>query len=178
MASRLEGLPAAAAAYRLRLEDGRRRGLAVARRQAVEGARQAGHAAGESSALRRLAAEYEASGLGDDALRGRVAAGIEGALAAFGEIARLPGAGLPAVRPATPMGWARSATPAWPAGSSARRPTSGRSTPGAGRRSPACCAAWRKPPPPSSPGRRAARCCACCRRTRRGRLPRPRSSAP
>jgi len=87
VACRLEGLPAAAAAYRLRLEDGRRRGLAVARRQAEEGARQAGHAAGEASALRRLAAEYEASGLGDDALRARVAAGIEGARAAFGEIA-------------------------------------------------------------------------------------------
>lgn len=85
--SRLDGLPAAAAAYRLRLEDGRRKGLAVARRQAEEGARQARHAAGESSALRRLAAEYESSGLGDDALGRRVAAGIEGATAAFGEIA-------------------------------------------------------------------------------------------
>jgi len=87
VASRLEGLPAAAAAYRERLEDGRRRGLAVARRQAVEGARQARHAAGEASSLRRLAAEWEAAGLGDDALGSRVAEGVDRARAAFGEIA-------------------------------------------------------------------------------------------
>ncbi len=87
VAARLEGLPAAAAAYRLRLEDGRRQGLAVARRQVVEGARQAGHAAGEASALRRLAGEYQASGLGDEGLGHRVTAGIDGALAAFGELA-------------------------------------------------------------------------------------------
>ena len=87
VASRLEGLPAAAEAYRHRLEDGRRQGLAVARRQAVEGARQARHAAGEASALRRLAVEWESAGLSDDDLGRRVTEGIGGALAAFGEIA-------------------------------------------------------------------------------------------
>ena len=42
-------------------------------------------------------AEYEAAGLGDEALGRRVTAGIDGALAAFGELAALPGAGLPAL---------------------------------------------------------------------------------
>ncbi|MBP1632883.1 MAG: uncharacterized protein H6Q11_1171 [Acidobacteria bacterium] len=85
--ARLEALPAAAAAYRLRLEDGRRQGLAVARRQVVEGARQARHAAGEASSLRRLAGEYAGAGPGDAALGERVTAGISGALAAFAETA-------------------------------------------------------------------------------------------
>jgi uncharacterized protein (DUF885 family) len=87
VASRLEGLPTAAAAYRGRLEEGRRRGLAVARRQAAEGAKQAAHAAGESSSLCRLLAEWDAAGLGDENLGGRVAAGVAGACAAFGELA-------------------------------------------------------------------------------------------
>ena len=85
--SRLEGLPAAADAYRRRLEDGRRRGLAVARRQAAEGVRQARHAAGPESTLLRLAGEWEAAALGDDLLGRRVAEGIAGARAAFGALA-------------------------------------------------------------------------------------------
>lgn len=87
VAARLEGLPAAAEDYCRRLEDGREQGLAVARRQTVEGVRQARHAAGEGSALRRLAAEYESAGLGDEVLGRRVTEGIAGAQAAFGEIA-------------------------------------------------------------------------------------------
>ena len=87
VAARLEGLPAAAAAYRLRLEDGRRRGLAVSRRQAVEGVRQARHAAGEASALRRLGAEFETAGLSDEALGARVTTGIDRAREAFGGLA-------------------------------------------------------------------------------------------
>jgi uncharacterized protein (DUF885 family) len=85
--SRLEGLPNALDAYRRRLEDGRRRGLAVARRQAAEGVRQARHAAGSESTLLRLAAEWEAAALGDEALERRVAEGIAGARAAFGALA-------------------------------------------------------------------------------------------
>ncbi len=87
VASRLVGLPAAADAYRRRLEDGRRRGLAVARRQAAEGVRQARHAAGSESTLLRLAAEWEGAALGDEALRRRVVEGIAAARAAFGALA-------------------------------------------------------------------------------------------
>jgi uncharacterized protein (DUF885 family) len=87
VASRLAGLPAAAAAYRARLEDGRRQGLAVSVRQAVEGARQARHAAGESSSLLRLEAQWTEAGVGDEALGRQVAGGVAGAKTAFGEIA-------------------------------------------------------------------------------------------
>jgi uncharacterized protein (DUF885 family) len=87
VASRLDGLPTAVEAYCRRLEEGRTRGLAVARRQAIEGARQARHAAGEESALRRLVGEWESAGLGDEALGRRVAEGVVGACAAFGAVA-------------------------------------------------------------------------------------------
>jgi uncharacterized protein (DUF885 family) len=87
VAARLEGLPAAAEAYRSRLEDGRRRGLAVARRQAAEGVRQARHAAGAKSTFLRLAAEWEAAALGDEMLGARVTEGAAGARAAFGALA-------------------------------------------------------------------------------------------
>jgi len=87
VASRLEGLPAAAEGYRRSLEEGRRQGLAAARRQAAEGARQARHASGEASSLRRLGSDWDAAGLADDALGHRIAAGIEAARAAFGALA-------------------------------------------------------------------------------------------
>lgn len=87
VAARLEGLPAVLDAYRRRLEDGRQRGLAVARRQAAEGVRQARHAAGDQSTLLRLADEWEAAALGDAALGERVTQGIAGGRVAFGALA-------------------------------------------------------------------------------------------
>lgn len=84
--SRLEGLPAALDAYGRRLEDGRQRGLAVARRQAVEGVRQARHAAGPESTLLRLAGEWQAAAIGDGELGLRVEEGIAGARAALGAL--------------------------------------------------------------------------------------------
>jgi len=85
--SRLEGLPKVLDAYARRLEDGRQRGLAVARRQAAEGVRQARHAAGEESTLLRLFAEWEAAAIGDDALGRRVAEGVAAGRAAFSSLA-------------------------------------------------------------------------------------------
>lgn len=85
--SRLEGLPAAVAAYERRLDVGRQKGLSVARRQVLEGVRQARHAAGESSTLLRLLGEWEASGLADDVLGKGVAEGVTRSRAAFGELA-------------------------------------------------------------------------------------------
>ncbi len=177
VASRLEGLPAAADAYRHRLEDGRRRGLAVARRQAVEGARQARHAAGESSALRRLAAEYEAAGLGDDALR---AAGGRRHRECPGRLRgdrRVPGAGLPALHRRRRRGGRGALLPPGPP------------VPGLGARLRETYAwGWeevarllRRMEETATailPGAARPRCCACSWKTRRGRPPRPRSSAP
>lgn len=85
--SRLEGLPIVLGQYQRRLEDGRRRGLAVARRQAAEGVRQARHAAGEESTLLRLTAEWEAAGLDEAALAERVGQGIAAGRNAFGALA-------------------------------------------------------------------------------------------
>jgi len=87
IASRLEGLGVAVEAYRRRLEDGRRRGLAVARRQAAEGVRQARHAAGPESTLLRLASEWEEAAIGEETLGRRVQKGIKEGQAAFGALA-------------------------------------------------------------------------------------------
>ncbi len=87
VASRLEGLGAAAAGYQSRLEDGRRQGLAVARRQVVEAVRQARHAAGESSPLLALQGELAACGLGGSGLTERLQAGVTSGRRAFSELA-------------------------------------------------------------------------------------------
>jgi uncharacterized protein (DUF885 family) len=87
IASRLEGLPAAMAGYRETLEVGRRRGLAVALRQAAEAVRQARNHAGAESMFDTLAGTLAASGAGDDALVARITAGAGLARRAYGEMA-------------------------------------------------------------------------------------------
>ena len=87
VASRLEGLPTALAQYRETLETGRKRGMAVARRQVVEVARQARNHAGDESYFLGLPGELAAEGVGDAALAARVAAGVAAGRGAFGEIA-------------------------------------------------------------------------------------------
>jgi uncharacterized protein (DUF885 family) len=75
IASRLEGLESALDAYREVLEEGRRRGMAVARRQVVEAARQARNFAGESSPFVALSRSPDLIALSDEALTRRVAVG-------------------------------------------------------------------------------------------------------
>jgi uncharacterized protein (DUF885 family) len=87
VAARLERLGTAVAGYQSRLEDGRRRGLAVSRRQALEGVRQARHNAGEASSLLSLTAELASSGIGDGALAERVDAGTAVGRQAFSDLA-------------------------------------------------------------------------------------------
>lgn len=83
-AARLHALPTAMVQYRQRIESGRRDGLAVARRQVIEAARQARNHAGPASFFLDFVARYE----GDDgALRSRLAEGAEVARRAYGEMA-------------------------------------------------------------------------------------------
>ena len=70
--ARLRGLPAAAEGYRSRLEDGRRRGYLVARRQVLEGIRQASAHGGEDSSLYDLSRELEGLEIGDAALHASI----------------------------------------------------------------------------------------------------------
>ncbi len=86
-AARLHGLPAAMSAYLSRLEDGRRRGITVAKRQILEAARQARVHAGDSSAFRGLLRQYAESGIGDEGLAGRLAEGVASAQQAFADAA-------------------------------------------------------------------------------------------
>ncbi len=96
--ARLTALPAAAAGYRSGLEEGRRRELAVARRQVNEAIRQARTHAGERSSFLLLAKQCAESGVGGDIAERLGDAGRE-ALGAFSEIAEylqneyLPAAG-------------------------------------------------------------------------------------
>ena len=83
IAGRLEGLAGAMSGYQETLEEGRRRGMAVARRQVVECIRQARNFAGDRSPFTALA--VEADGVGDARLTSRVADGAVAARAAYGE---------------------------------------------------------------------------------------------
>src|SRR5690606_1570138 len=83
VASRLATLPEACEGYRASLEEGRRSGQVVARRQVHAVLAQARHQAGEGSFFLTLPAAYEASGFATDAGRARVASGAERARAAF-----------------------------------------------------------------------------------------------
>ena len=85
--ARLESMESAAAGYRATLEEGRRRGLTVARRQVQVGIDQARRAAAEGSGLEQLAAELAESGVGDDALRARLDSAIVTAKAAHDRLA-------------------------------------------------------------------------------------------
>jgi uncharacterized protein (DUF885 family) len=84
---RLEGLGTALAGYRELLEAGRSRGMAVARRQVIEGARQARNFAGDGSPFVDLAAAPDLAAVGDDALASRVADGAAAARAAYADLA-------------------------------------------------------------------------------------------
>lgn len=87
IASRLHGLPAAAAGYTSRLEEARRRGLVVARRQVIEAIRQARNHAGDRSHFTTFPATLAATGVADERLRREVATGVDQARAGFGAIA-------------------------------------------------------------------------------------------
>jgi uncharacterized protein (DUF885 family) len=87
IAARLHGLPEAAAGYTALLEEGRRRGLVVARRQAVEAIRQARNHAGERSHFNAFPAMLAAAGVTDPQLAQRVEGGVGQARSAFGAIA-------------------------------------------------------------------------------------------
>ncbi|MBU1492726.1 MAG: DUF885 domain-containing protein [Actinobacteria bacterium] len=87
IAARLEGLPEAIAGYRERLDEGRRRGLAAAVRQAAEAVRQCRTAAGTESPFDTMPGQFEGAGIGDASLAARVAAGVESAKAEFASLA-------------------------------------------------------------------------------------------
>jgi uncharacterized protein (DUF885 family) len=87
IASRLHGLPAAAAGYTSRLEEARRRGLVVARRQVIEAIRQARNHAGDRSHFTTFPATLAATGVADERLTRQVATGVDQARAGFGIIA-------------------------------------------------------------------------------------------
>lgn len=87
VAARLHGLPAAASGYRDRLEAGRSQGMVVARRQVLEGIRQARHHAGSESQFVAFPVAMKMVGVTDDALASRLAAGVEAARAAFADLA-------------------------------------------------------------------------------------------
>lgn len=87
IAARLHGLPAAAAGYASLLEEGRRRGKVVARRQVVEAIRQARNHAGDRSHFNSFPAILAATGVADARLTRAVAEGVGQARAAFDGIA-------------------------------------------------------------------------------------------
>lgn len=87
VASRLHGLPAAARGYQERLEAGRSRGFAVARRQVLEGIRQARHHAGPDSQFGAYPVALRMSGITDPDLVAAIEAGVVEARAAFGGLA-------------------------------------------------------------------------------------------
>lgn len=87
IASRLTGVPDALGGYRERLELGRRRGLVVARRQAVEGARQARNHSGEESFFATLPGRMASKGFDDAALVSRLEVGVEAARRGYRELA-------------------------------------------------------------------------------------------
>ncbi|WP_437572503.1 DUF885 domain-containing protein [Sorangium sp. So ce542] len=105
IASRLEGLPRAFDSYRASLEEGRRTGQVVARRQVRAVVEQARYQVGEASFFLTLLAAYEASGCATDAGRARLAAGVDRARAAFGAFADyLEQTYLPSARAADAVG--------------------------------------------------------------------------
>jgi uncharacterized protein (DUF885 family) len=127
--SRLETLERAMDGYRQTLEEGRRTGFVVARRQVLAGIEQAEHLAGPSSFFLTLPAAAAGAG------------------ARSGVLERLPAA----------AAWARSATCARRAASSAPPSIRARPTPGAGRRSAGSRRRWRGSARRSCPARRCRR---------------------
>jgi uncharacterized protein (DUF885 family) len=87
IAARLEGLAGAMIGYRKTLEAGRRGGMAVARRQVIETARQSRNFAGDASPFLDLAGSPDLTAIGDDDLSTRVVDGVAAARAAYSEFA-------------------------------------------------------------------------------------------
>ena len=99
IASRLETLDAALRGYRASLADGLARGERVAARQVRACAAQCAVNASAEGYFHRLAALFDASGVGDYALRARVVAAVPGACAAYADLAAwLEGTYLPQAR--------------------------------------------------------------------------------
>lgn len=84
---RLDGIDAAAKAYRARLEVGRRSGHVVAKRQVRAAVEQARVQAGDRSFFPTLRAEWEAAKLGDARIGAALDAGIDKARRVFAEFA-------------------------------------------------------------------------------------------
>ena len=83
---RLERLPAALDGYRASLDEGRRRGMAVAERQVRAAAEQCRFSASADSRYGKMLDEYEAAALGG-ALRSRLESAVMEARRSFGEFA-------------------------------------------------------------------------------------------
>lgn len=87
LAKRLETIDAALMSYRAALEEGVRRGMVAAKRQVRAAAVQARMHASDKSSFLGLLDTYDAAGLGDVELRGRIARGIDHARAAYASMA-------------------------------------------------------------------------------------------
>jgi uncharacterized protein (DUF885 family) len=105
VAERLDGIDGACEGYRARLDDGRRRGEVVAKRQVHAAIEQARVHAGDGSFFRTLPAAYAGWGRGDARSAARLEAGALGARRAFAALADwLEATYLPAARDADPVG--------------------------------------------------------------------------
>lgn len=82
---RLERLPAAIDGYRASLDEGRRRGMAVAERQVKAAVEQCRFSASSGSRYTKMLDEYESGG--DDILGARLERAVTGARQAFAEVA-------------------------------------------------------------------------------------------
>lgn len=82
---RLERLPAAIDGYRSSLDEGRRRGMAVAERQVRAAVEQCRFSASPGSRYTKMLDEYQLGG--DDVLRARLESAVTGARHAFAELA-------------------------------------------------------------------------------------------
>ncbi len=87
IAARMEGLPEALAGYRATLDEGRRRGLTVARRQVLSGIEQSRQHADPASYFASLPEEHAATEGAEPALTARLAAAVGPAAEAFGGLA-------------------------------------------------------------------------------------------
>ena len=87
LAKRLETIDVALLSYRAALEEGVRRGIVAARRQVRAATVQARMHASDKSSFLALLESYDAAGVGDAELRGRIVRGIDHARAAYASLA-------------------------------------------------------------------------------------------
>ncbi|TMG05866.1 MAG: DUF885 domain-containing protein, partial [Chloroflexi bacterium] len=88
IAARLQLVPQAIAGYRRTLSEGVQRGTPAARRQALEGARQAEVWSGDAGFFAGLAARFDAAEAGPETLRADLGRGVHLAREAYAEISR------------------------------------------------------------------------------------------